>query len=83
MPAERLRERYVGLLLDRLSQTRYPSGPMLDRIEASLRDEAVAEDYISRLLDTMDQDEYPSPQMIERVNRAIGQLERAQRANRG
>lgn len=77
MPAEDLRSRYVGILLDRVADARYPSAPMLDRVEAAIVDAPSAEDYIERLLDTIEQDRYPSPQMLERVNRLISIMEAA------
>ena len=77
MPADKLRSRYVGILLDRVAETRYPSAPMLDRVEAAIVDAEEAEEYVDRLLDTIEQDSYPSPQMLERVNRLISVLEAA------
>lgn len=77
MPADELRARYLALLLDRLSETRYPSSPMLDRIEAAITDRSMAEEYVGRLLDTVDEDRFPSPQMIERINRLIGLIDSA------
>lgn len=77
MPAEELRSRYVGMLLDRVAETRYPSAPMLDRVEAAIVDADMAEEYVKRLLDTIEQDRYTSPQMLERVNRLIAMLELA------
>jgi hypothetical protein len=72
--ADELRSRYVGPLLERLSDTRYPSATMMDRIEAAITDRAAAEDYVNRLLDIIDQDQYPSPSMLDRVNRLIARL---------
>lgn len=77
MPAEDLRSRYVGILLDRVTDTRYPSAPMLDRVEAAIVDVDMAEDYVERLLETVEQDRYPSPQMLDRLNKLISVLEAA------
>lgn len=77
MPAEELRNRYVGLLLDRFSATRYPSAPMMDRIEAAVTDRRTAEEYVSRLLEAVEGDRFPSPTMLERANRLIARLEAA------
>jgi hypothetical protein len=73
--ADQLRSRYVSMLLDQLSETRYPSSPMLDRIEAALTDPHAAEDYVGRLLGTAEQDRYPSPVMLQRLDRLIAKLE--------
>lgn len=75
MPADEMRSRYISLLLDQLSETRYPSPTMLDRIEAAISDPEVAEDYVNRLLEATEQDLYPSPMMLDRLNRLIGILE--------
>ncbi len=77
MPAETLRDRYLQLLLDGLSETRYPSAPMLDRIEAAITDREQAEAYVGRLLDLMEQDSYPSPEMLGRVRNLIAIVESA------
>lgn len=77
MPAEELRSRYVGLLLDRFSEAKYPSAPMMDRVEAAVTDRQQAEEYVNRLLDTIEQDRYPSPSMLQRANRLIAMLESA------
>jgi hypothetical protein len=73
--AEDLRSRYVSVLLDRFFETRYPSSPLLDRIEAAISDRESAEDYVGRLIETVKQERYPSPMMLERLNRLIGILE--------
>lgn len=80
MRADELRKRYVSMLLDQMSEARYPSAPMLDRIEAVLNDPDSAEDYVSRLLETTEQDRYPSPMILERLNRLIVSLESLDRA---
>jgi hypothetical protein len=67
----------VGILLDRVTDTRYPSAPMLDRVEAAIVDVDMAEDYVERLLETVEQDRYPSPQMLDRLNKLISVLEAA------
>lgn len=71
MSAEELRGRYLGVLLDRLEETRYPSAAMLDRIEAAIGDRRTAEAYVGALIDHLDEDQYPSPAMIDRVRRLL------------
>lgn len=74
MSADELRARYVGVLLDRLEDTKYPSAPMLDRIEGSIKDRHTAEAYVGTLIDHLSQDRYPSPQLTERVRRLLTYL---------
>jgi hypothetical protein len=66
-----LRDRYVGLLFDRIKECRYPSAPMLDRVEGAIRDRETATAYLQLLMDTVDQDNYPSPQMLDRIARLL------------
>lgn len=75
MPAESLRSRYVALLLDRLSEARYPSAPMLERIEAAIGDRDQAVNYVSELLDKIEEETYPSPQMLSRLETLISIVE--------
>lgn len=79
VPASSLRSRYVALLIDRLTQTRYPSAPMLDRIESAITSRDQGEEYIEKLLDRIDEDTYPSPEMLARVNRLIATVEASER----
>ncbi len=71
METGQLRDRYVGLLIDRVEETRYPSSPMLDRAERALRTRDEAESYIGALLDIVEQDRYPSPSMLDRISRLL------------
>lgn len=75
VPADSLRARYVELLIDRFSETRYPSAPMLDRIEAAITTREQGETYVEKLLDRIDEDTYPSPEMLARLNRLIATVE--------
>ncbi len=77
VPAESLRARYIGLLLERLSDTRYPSAPILDRIEAAITDRDQAEAYVGQLLGLIEQDSYPSPEMLGRIHNLVAIIESA------
>lgn len=66
-----LRDRYVGLLMDRIAESRYPSPTMLDRTERAIQDRDTATSYIELLLKTVDEDKYPSPQMLDRIARLL------------
>jgi hypothetical protein len=63
------RDRYLELLLERISEDQYPSGELMDRCEAALsRPEHLAA-YLDVLLEKIDETWYPSKQMLDRVNR--------------
>jgi hypothetical protein len=74
MPADELRRRYTGVLLDRLRETRYPSPTMLDRAEAAITDRETAEEYVGALIELLEQDKFPSPPMVDRVHRLLAVL---------
>jgi len=74
MPVDQLEKRYLGILLDGLAEARYPSAPMLDRIEASITDRQTAEAYIGSLLDRLSEDRFPSPPMVDRVRALLSML---------
>jgi hypothetical protein len=69
-----LQERYVDLLLDRISACDYPSTTMLDRAERAVLTRAQAENYVEALLRTVEHDDYPSPQMLDRISRLVRYL---------
>ncbi len=74
MPVDELRDRYTGVVLDWLRETRYPSPTMLDRAEAAITDRSTAEEYVGSLIDHLEEDRYPSPMMVERVRRLLNML---------
>jgi hypothetical protein len=61
------RDRYYELVLDKIRDDRYPSGELMDRLEASLASRAELEEYLEVLLDKVGDDRYPSKQMLDRV----------------
>jgi hypothetical protein len=66
-------ERYFGMLMERVSEDRYPSHQLLDRIEASIwrPDQLVA--YVEMLLEKADEAWYPSLQLLDRIHRLMAQ----------
>jgi hypothetical protein len=63
------RDRYLELLLERISEDMYPSGELMDRVEAAIsRPEHLAA-YLDALLEKVDETWYPSKQMLDRINR--------------
>jgi hypothetical protein len=63
------RDRYLELLLERISEDAYPSGELMDRAEAAMtRPEHLAA-YLDVLLSKVDETWYPSKQMLDRIAR--------------
>lgn len=64
-------ERYLEGLFERIRQDAYPSGQMLDRIEAALWTPEQVHAYVELLVDKVDQTWYPSGQMLDRIQRML------------
>jgi len=63
------RDRYMELLLERIGEDAYPSGELMDRVEAAVtRPEHLAA-YLDVLLAKVDETWYPSKQMLDRIAR--------------
>ena len=63
------RDRYLELLLERISEDQFPSGELMDRAEAAMtRPEHLAA-YLDVLLEKVDETWYPSKQMLDRIDR--------------
>jgi hypothetical protein len=63
------RDRYLELILERISEDRYPSGQLMDMAEAALTRPEHREAYLDVLLDKVDETWYPSLQMLRRIDR--------------
>ena len=61
-------DRYFELVLDRIREDRYPSGQLMDRLEAALTSRDELKEYLDVLLEKIEQDTYPSKQMLDRVH---------------
>jgi hypothetical protein len=69
MDVDQLRDRLARILLQQLSNDRYPSATameVLDQLSGSTRNA-----YVSVLLDKIEADAYPSPDMVKRVTRLL------------
>ena len=66
-----LHERFIDMLLDEVERERYPSGQLLDLLEAhmTLRDRVRIANV---LLDNLEGQRYPSPEMLRRLARLVG-----------
>jgi hypothetical protein len=62
-------ERYYDLVLEKIAEDRYPSGELMDRLEAGITGREQLEQYLQVLLDKVERDHYPSKQMLDRVRR--------------
>jgi hypothetical protein len=62
-------ERYVEYVLERVRGDRYPSGQLMDRIEAALASREQVEEYLDVLFEKLEDSRYPSKQLLDRVAR--------------
>ena len=70
-------DRYFNLILEKVEEDRYPSGELMDRLEAAFTTREQVEGYLDALLEKIEADHYPSKQMLDRVHRLSLQLEAA------
>lgn len=64
-------ERYIGVLMERVRQDRYPSHQLLDRIEAALYTSEQVAEYCDLLVEKIDESWYPSLQLLDRMQRLL------------
>jgi hypothetical protein len=70
-------DRYFDLVLAKIEEDRYPSGELMDRLEAAFTSRDQVVNYLDVLLDKIEADHYPSKQMLDRVHRLSLKLEAA------
>lgn len=68
MPITKAHDRYMRVLLDRIEESRYPSGELMDRVEILL-DRDHVDDYMRILFEKVEADRYPSKQLLDRIAR--------------
>jgi hypothetical protein len=66
-----LREAYIDALLDRITETRYPSAELLDRAENLVFTPEQAERLVRYLVATVKGVRYPSHQLADRIERIL------------
>jgi hypothetical protein len=66
-----LQERYHEVLMARVRNDQFPSGQLLDRIEAELSTPEQVADYVSMLIDKVDETWFPSGQLLDRIERMM------------
>lgn len=64
-------ERYFDALMERVSTDRYPSGALLDRIEAGFWNPEQITAYVEMLVDKLEETWYPSGQLVDRIQRML------------
>ena len=62
-------DRYYQLILEKIAEDKYPSGELMDRLEAGITNPQQLQEYLDVLLDKVEKDHYPSKQMLDRVRR--------------
>jgi hypothetical protein len=68
MPLTKAHDRYMQVLLDKITDSRYPSGELMDRVEILLDADHVDE-YLEILFQKVEADRYPSKQLLDRISR--------------
>ena len=71
MKPEQLRDEYIDKLLDRITQSRYPSHELLQRAENLVTTREQAERLVRYMIHTVDSVRYPSHQMMDRIERIL------------
>jgi hypothetical protein len=68
MPITEAHDRYMQVLFDRIRESRYPSGELMDRVEIFL-DRDHVDDYLELLFEKVEADQYPSNHLLDRIAR--------------
>ena len=69
MEAASAHDRYIELLLERVRDDRYPSGELMDRLEAGIARPEHAQQYFELLMEKAGESRFPSKQMLDRIER--------------
>ena len=72
-----LQQRFYDILIERVRNDRYPSGQLLDRIEAILYTPEQYAEYVDVLITKADESWYPSGNILDRVHRMMTLAEAA------
>jgi hypothetical protein len=68
MPITKAHDRYMRVLLERIEESRYPSGELMDRVEILLDADHI-DQYVDLLFEKVEGDRYPSKQLLDRIAR--------------
>jgi hypothetical protein len=69
-----LQERFVQLLLDKISSEPYPSLAHMDLLEATVRSPDQLVQYLEALMGKVEGERYPSLTMLRRIQRIAAQF---------
>src|SRR3954454_6607505 len=64
-------DRFVRMLVERISEDRYPSATMMEFVEQNLNPQQ-RQQYLNVLLDKIEKDRFPSVDLMRRVQRLAG-----------
>lgn len=62
-------DRLYDVILEKIEQDQYPSGELMDRLEASIESRDQLAHYLDVLMDKVEENRYPSKQMLDRIRR--------------
>jgi len=68
MPITQAHDRYMRVLFERIQESRYPSGELMDRVEILL-DQDHVDEYLDLLFEKVEGDRYPSKHLLDRIAR--------------
>jgi hypothetical protein len=77
MARSKIRDAYLAMITEQARGCRFPSPPMLDRIDAAITDREDAEDYVLTLIEKLREERFPSPTMIDRLSSLVDLLDLA------
>ncbi len=66
-----MQQRYYDILMERVRSDRYPSGQLLNRLEATIFSGEQMIEYMDMLLEKVDQSWYPSGELLDRIDRML------------
>ena len=62
-------DKYVEYVMRRIAADHYPSGELMDRVEAALASREHVAAYLDVLFEKVDGDHYPSRDLLDRIAR--------------
>lgn len=66
-----MQQRYYDILMERVRTDRYPSGQLLNRLEATIFSPEQLIEYMDLLLEKVDESWYPSGELLDRIDRML------------
>ena len=66
-----MQQRYYDILMERVRNDRYPSGQLMNRLEATIFSSEQMIEYVDMLLEKVDESWYPSGELLDRIDRML------------